>query len=101
MKGPELLKDIVGRLFTARGWGRQQERLHLEQAWAEAAGPDLEPHTRVVALRRGIFEVEVDSAVLLHEMAQYHKRRLLEQLRARLPAIAVNDLRVRAGVWKH
>ena len=24
-----------------RGWGRRQDRLHLEQAWAEAAGPDV------------------------------------------------------------
>jgi predicted nucleic acid-binding Zn ribbon protein len=101
MKGPELLRDILGRLFAARGWGRQQERLHLEQAWAEAAGPDLGPHTRVVALRRGILEVEVDSAVLLHEMAQFHKRQLLEQMRSRLAGAPLNDMRIRAGVWKH
>jgi predicted nucleic acid-binding Zn ribbon protein len=101
MNGPELLRDILGRVFTSRGWGRQQERLRLEQAWADAAGPELAPHTRVVALRRGVLEVEVDSAVLLHEMAQYHKRRLLEQVRSRLAGSPVNDLRVRAGVWKH
>jgi hypothetical protein len=96
--GPELLKDILGRLFIARGWGRRQERLHIEKAWADAAGPELEPHTRVLNLRRGVLEVEVDNAVLLQELAHFHKRRLLAELRARLTDTPVNDLRLRAGV---
>ena len=37
--------------------------------------------TRVAALRRGVLEVVVGSGVLLQEMAHYHKRLLLEQLR--------------------
>jgi hypothetical protein len=98
-KGPELLKEVLSRLFTARGWGRRQERLHLEKAWAEAVGPEWEPHTRVLGLRRGILEVEVDNAVLLQELAHFHKRRLLEQLRGRLAGAALNDLRLRAGSW--
>jgi predicted nucleic acid-binding Zn ribbon protein len=95
--GPELLKEILGRLFTARGWGRRQERLHIEKAWADAVGPELEPHTRVLNLRRGVLEIEVDNAVLLQELAHYHKRRLLAQLRGRLEGTPVNDLRLRAG----
>jgi predicted nucleic acid-binding Zn ribbon protein len=99
-QGPELLKDILGRIFAVRGWGRQQEQLQLEQVWAAAVGPQVAPHSRVRGLRRGILEVEVDSAVLLHEMTQFHKRRILEQIRERLPGRPVHDLRVRAGAWK-
>jgi predicted nucleic acid-binding Zn ribbon protein len=98
-RGPELLKEVLGRLFAARGWGRRQERLHIEQAWAEAVGRELEPHTRVLGLRRGILEVEVNNAVLLQELAHFHKRRLLQQLRGRLTPTPVNDLRLRAGTW--
>jgi predicted nucleic acid-binding Zn ribbon protein len=98
-KGPELLKEVLSRLFAARGWGRRQGRLHLEDAWAEAAGPEIVKHTRVLQLRRGVLEVEVDNGVLLQELAHYHKRRLLEQLRGRLPGTTVNDLRLRAGTW--
>jgi predicted nucleic acid-binding Zn ribbon protein len=98
-RGPELLKEVLGRLFAARGWGRRQERLHIEMAWAEIVGQELEPHTRVLALRRGILEVEVNNAVLLQELAHFHKRRLLEQLRVRLAPAPVNDLRLRAGTW--
>ena len=97
-KGPELLGEILSRLFTARGWGRRQGRLHLERAWAEVAGPVHAAHTRVGVLRRGVLEVVVGNAVLLQELAHFHKRRLLEQLRRRLPGTPLTDLRFRAGV---
>ena len=100
-KGPEAIGEILSRLFTARGWGRQQERLRLEQAWAEAVGPEGARQTHVAGLRRGVLEVVVGNAVLLQELAHYHKRRLLEQLRGRLPNTTLTDLRFRAGVVKN
>ena len=98
LAGPELLSEVLARLFTARGWGRRQDRLHLERAWAEAVGPEFAAQTRVVALRRGVLEVVVANGVLLQELAHFHKRRLLEGLRGRLPGITLTDLRFRAGV---
>jgi predicted nucleic acid-binding Zn ribbon protein len=98
-KGPEPLAEILSRLFTVRGWGRRQGRLRLEQAWAEAAGEETARHTRVGGLRRGVMEVEVGNSVLLQELAHFNKRRLLENLRARLPEITVADLRFRLGKW--
>lgn len=97
-KGPELLGEVLSRLFTARGWGRRQDRLHLERAWAEAVGPEYEAQTRVAGLRRGVLEVVVANAVVLQELAHFHKRRLLEALRGRLPGTTLTDLRFRAGV---
>jgi predicted nucleic acid-binding Zn ribbon protein len=96
-KGPEPLGEILSRLFVARGWGRRQARLQLEQAWMEAIGPQGAKHTRVAGLRRGILEVTVSNAVLLQELAHYRKRTLLEQLRSRLPGTTVTDLRFRVG----
>jgi hypothetical protein len=52
----------------------------------------------VGALRRGVLEVEVGNAVKLHELTHFHKRRLLEALRRRLPDTPLTDLRFRAGV---
>jgi predicted nucleic acid-binding Zn ribbon protein len=97
-KGPEAIGEILSRLFTARGWGRRQERLRLEQAWTEAAGPEQASQTRVAGLRRGVLEVTVGNAVLLQELAHYHKRGLLEHLRRLLPGTPLKDLRFRAGV---
>jgi predicted nucleic acid-binding Zn ribbon protein len=97
-RGPEGLAEILSRLFTSRGWGRRQGRLHLERAWEEVAGKEVAPHTRVGALRRGVLEITVGNAVLLQELTHYHKRRLLEQLRKQLPSTSITDLRFRAGV---
>src|SRR5207245_10282608 len=99
-KGPELLAEILSRLFTARGWGRRQERLRFEQDWADAAGAAAARQTQVGGLRRGVLEVIVGNAVLLQELAHYQKRRLLEQLRKLLPGTTINDIRFRAGVVK-
>jgi len=45
-----------------------------------------------------VLEVVVGNAVLLQELTHFHKRRLLEQLRRRLPGTPLKDLRFRAGV---
>ena len=98
--GIEPLGEILARLIAARGWGRRQARLHLERAWAAALGPEHEPHTRVLGLRRGVLEVEVNSPVLLQELASYHKRQLLAKLRESLPNHPLTDIRFKAGTWQ-
>lgn len=95
---PEKLGEILSRLFAARGWGRRHERIQLEEAWSEVIGQRGATHTQVGVLRRGVLEILVDSSVLLQELAHFQKRRLLEQLRSRLPALTIKDLRFRAGV---
>src|SRR5262245_59690634 len=98
-KGPELLSEVLSRLFASRGWGRRQDRLQLEEAWAEAVGADRASSTRIGGLRRGILEVEVNNAILLQELAQFHKRKIMERLRQRLPRATLTDIRFRAGTW--
>ena len=98
-KGPENLGDILGKLFAARGWGRKNDRLKLEGAWAEAAGPQLLKETRVMIVRRGVMEIEVKGSVLLQELAQFHKRGLLGKLRKLLPSLTLTDLKFKAGAW--
>lgn len=99
-KGPEPVGEVLSRLFTARGWGRRQGRLHLASAWAEAVGPDFAPQTRVLNLRRGILEIEVANAILLQELAHFHKRRVLDHLQQRLTGTTVKELRFRVGSGK-
>ncbi len=98
-RGPENLSEILGRLFASRGWGRKNDRLRLEQAWAEAAGPELLKDTRVNGIRRGVLEIEVKNAVLIQELTQFHKRGLITKLRKSLPGVTLTDLKFRAGAW--
>lgn len=99
-KGPERIGEIVSRLFAARGWDRKQERLRLERAWAEAVGPEYSQNTRVAAIRRSALEIEVRGTILFQELAQFHKRRLLEAVRKLLPGVTIAELRFRSGTWK-
>ena len=100
-KGPEALSEILSRLFAARGWGRRQARLHLEKAWEKAVDTKTAQHTRFMGIRRGVMEIEVDSSVLMQELAHFHKRKLLEKLRGLLAGTTVNDLRFKAGSWNN
>lgn len=95
----EQLSDILGKLFTSRGWGRKNDRLRLESAWAEAAGPELLKDTQVLVIKRGVMEVAVRNAVLMSELAQFHKRKLLTKLRATMPGVTLTDLKFRAAAW--
>lgn len=97
--GPERLSEVLSRLFAARGWGRQQERLRLERAWTESVGPDYASITRVTGFRRGILEVEVKGSVPLQELSQFHKRKVLKQLRESLSGVVIADLKFRSAVW--
>jgi hypothetical protein len=53
----------------------------------------------VLSLRRGVLEVEVRNGVLVQELAQFHKRKLLGELRKKLPGQTLTDLKFKAGAW--
>jgi predicted nucleic acid-binding Zn ribbon protein len=98
-RGPENIGDILGRLFTSRGWGRKNDRLRLESAWAAAAGMELLKDTRVLSIKRGVMEIAVRNAVLMQELTQFHKRTLLTKIRAAMPGAILTDLKFRAAAW--
>lgn len=93
--GPELLSEVLSRLFVDRGWGRTQERAQLEAAWAAAAGDDMAARTELGRFRRGVLEVLVSDAVAFHELAQFGHRRLLDRLQQLPGGKPVRELRFR------
>lgn len=95
--GPEPIGEIVARLLTERGWGRQQEQRRWAEAWRSVAGAELNRKTEPLSLKRGVFEVAVADGVLLQELASFEKRRLLAALQAVLGSDKISDLRFRLG----
>jgi predicted nucleic acid-binding Zn ribbon protein len=96
-RGPRALSEILGELFTARGYGRLQALGELERAWNSAVG---EPHcheTRVGELRRGVLSVTVAHPTLLQELAAFRKAEILQALRASTIGTAIEDIRFRIG----
>jgi predicted nucleic acid-binding Zn ribbon protein len=98
-RGPEKIADVLGRLFTSRGWGRKNDRMRLESAWEDAVGEELLKNTRVLGLKRGVLEIDVKNAVLMSELTQFHKRGLLAKLRKTLAGVTLTDIKFRAGAW--
>ena len=95
---PRRLSDILGELFTVRGYGRLRARQELEEAWIAAVGEPLCQQTRLGEVRRGVLNVTVSHPALLEELAAFRKPALLAALRAGAPGTPVQDIRFRVGV---
>jgi hypothetical protein len=65
----------------------------VESAWREACEPGWAERTRLRSLEGGVLSVSVSSEALRGELDGYHRARLLEVLRARLPGVALVGLR--------
>jgi predicted nucleic acid-binding Zn ribbon protein len=94
---PRRLSDILGELFTVRGYSRLQARQELEAAWNAAVGQPLCRQTRLGEVRRGVLSVTVAHSTLLGELAAFRKQLLLGRLRAGAPASTIHDIRFRVG----
>jgi hypothetical protein len=95
--GPRALSDILGELFTVRGYGRLRARQELEEAWNAAVGEPFCRQTQLGEVRRGVLNVTVAHSTLLEELAAFRKADLLAALRSGAPATAIQDIRFRVG----
>ena len=96
-RGPRTLSEILGELFTTRGYGRLHATGQLEDVWNMAVGePDCR-QTRVGEVRRGILSVTVAHPTLLEELAAFRKPQLLEALRSAAPGTVIHDIKFRIG----
>jgi predicted nucleic acid-binding Zn ribbon protein len=96
-RGPRPLSDILGELFTVRGYGRLRARQELENAWNAAVGEPYCRQTRLGEVRRGVLDVTVAHSTLLEELAAFRKPALLAALRSGAPATTIRDIRFRVG----
>jgi predicted nucleic acid-binding Zn ribbon protein len=96
-RGPRPLSEILGDLFTVRGYGRLLARQELDNAWNAAVGEPYCRQTRLGEVRRGVLNVTVAHSTLLEELVAFRKLALLEALRAGAPAMTIHDIRFRVG----
>jgi predicted nucleic acid-binding Zn ribbon protein len=95
--GPRALSDILGELFTVRGYGRLRARQELEEAWNAVVGEPFCRQTQLGEVRRGVLNVIVAHSTLLEELAAFRKADLLAALQSGAPATAIQDIRFRVG----
>jgi hypothetical protein len=96
-RGPRSLAEVLGDLFTVRGYGRLLARQELEDAWNATLGEPYSRQTRLGEVRRGVLNVTVAHSTLLEELAAFRKSALLQALRACVPAMTIHDIRFRVG----
>ena len=72
-RGPRQLSEILGELFTVRGYGRLLARQELEEAWNAAVGEPYCRQTQVGDVRHGVLNVTVAHSTLLEELAAFRK----------------------------
>lgn len=92
--GPQAIGRIVSRLLARTGYDREQASESLTAAWNAAVPEPLAGHCRPGRVRRGVLEVLVSHSAVSQEFS-FHKRAVLEQLKAALPAAAITDIRCR------
>jgi hypothetical protein len=96
-RGPRALSEILGELFTVRGYGRIWVRQELEDAWNAAVGEPECRQTQLGEVRRGVLNVTVSHPALLEELAAFRKPALLMALRLGAPGTTIHDIRFRVG----
>jgi predicted nucleic acid-binding Zn ribbon protein len=96
-RGPRPLSDILGELFTVRGYGRLRSRQELEDAWNNAVGEPYCRQTRLGEVRRGVLNITVAHSTLLEELSAFRKPALLAALRLGAPTTTIHDIRFRVG----
>jgi hypothetical protein len=96
-RGPRALSDILGELFTVRGYSQRWARQELEDVWNAAVGEPYCRQTRVGEVRGGVLNVTVAHSTLLEELTAFRKPALLAALRSDAPATTIHDIRFRVG----
>jgi hypothetical protein len=89
---PERIGDVLRDYLHSSGLGRSLQHAEIYSVWDEIVGRELCAHTRAAGFKRYKLYVDVDSAAHRQELATYHKQQLLEDLRARLPKIRIEDI---------
>jgi predicted nucleic acid-binding Zn ribbon protein len=96
-RGPRALSEILGELFTVRGYGRFLAQRELEEAWNAAVGEPQCRQTQLGEVRRGVLNVTVSHSALLEELAAFRKPELLAALRSGVSGTTIHDIRFRVG----
>ncbi len=82
------LKSALSAFLKANGLQGAGKHPQLDSAWGRIVGPELVRRTRVLAFRKGVIEIGVESSALMNEI-RFHRAALLEDLQReiRRPAI--------------
>ena len=75
-------------------WKKQQL---INKVWPLIIGQKFSPHTRIAGIKQRILQVEVESTVFLHELANFKKEKILKKLQEKFPQYKFRDIKFFTG----
>ena len=90
---PPTLGAALAELIRIKGVAGAGGDAELSKHWRAAAGDRVADRTRVVGVRNGALHVGVQNSALLGELASFHKDRLLDEMKRRLPAARIRSVK--------
>ena len=81
-------------LLARRGYAAETAGEELEQAWAEAVGPELAAKSRPGSVRRGVLAVFAAHSTVVQELT-FQETAVVDALRRLAPDAGVQSLRMR------
>jgi len=97
---PKAMRDVLAAYLETSGLARLLSHPELYVALREAVGDEAAADTRVAGFRAGVLEVEVNSSVLLHQLAGFQKQQIIHALQERKTGLFVEDIRFKLGSFE-
>jgi predicted nucleic acid-binding Zn ribbon protein len=88
----ESLSSVIPRVFKQLGLEDGLLGWRAVHEWEQAVGPRLARHTRAVAFREGVLQVEVEGSAWMHELG-FLKTDLMRKVNRHLGSRRVKNVR--------
>ena len=92
-RAPKPVGDLLGPALKALGMPSKRLTGRVAAAWEQTAEPEWRDKVRPARLTGGVLVIEVSSASLREELAQFHSARLLDVLKTTLPDVPLVGIR--------
>ena len=92
------LSGVLKGLVKETGLAKALKHRELLSLWRDIVGEEGYKHTRVVELKKGCLSIEVESAALLHHLANFCKEDILRELQTRYKSAFVTNIKFKLGI---
>jgi len=100
--GPVGIGDPLREVLARRKIGRLLQSQELINLWSDSVDEQIAKQTKVISLKNGVLHIEVSDSVLMSELANFHKRQIINRLKKKRPEMEIRNLKFRlnAGLGK-